>query len=501
MRTYHSLRIAASAITASTIASYCCATPTSAPTPRTFDYDITVPLFYNGQNVGSTVIPKGNSVEVISETETTITIRHMGNVLTITKPGKTPVATAPNVTAKPVVPEGTRDTSQDAEFARMSKIKPRVLPYPIMRVEIETDGSYTAVGFTTSNTHSYEKIGTKLRIYSTVGGAHIWEADEADTLETKVKTDPKLVEAIKTHCVSRGPGYYTYESYLEKWATKEKARVSLAPNPFAISQHTPLKEVLGLIGKRDPRMQSMVAAADKSPGLITWSDAPTNCEHIGMEAIAKELAADEKTPNRTAVSIRDQVEKLGVKHRRQIGDTCTLYSAYHLLDFHMKKGDIRPFTFEEFKAMVPVWADGNRRISHNQLLQILAKTQPGLKIRVREMPRVGSIQTSYYNRGCDEIYRAFIQHELAAGRPLWLDVSGHKVMLVGYNPDAKAHTRVDGEKLSWGQQFTALDSTGFGDDDQGYSRWDPRNASFAVSFEFIKPATDAAQGERITGKR
>ena len=40
-----------------TIASYC-ATP-AAPASRTFGYDITVPLIYNGQNVGSTVIPKG----------------------------------------------------------------------------------------------------------------------------------------------------------------------------------------------------------------------------------------------------------------------------------------------------------------------------------------------------------------------------------------------------------------------------------------------------------
>lgn len=40
------------------IASYC-ATPAAVPASRTFGYDITVPLFYNGQNVGSTVIPKG----------------------------------------------------------------------------------------------------------------------------------------------------------------------------------------------------------------------------------------------------------------------------------------------------------------------------------------------------------------------------------------------------------------------------------------------------------
>ena len=482
------------AITAVTVASYCAPAPPAPPAPtgtsgsRTFNYDITVPLFYNGQNVGSTVIPKGSPVEVISETETTITIRHTDKVLTINKPGKAPVApvtavastpTAPQVSATPRRPERTRDTSQDAERLRISRIKPRALPFPIKRIEIEADGSYTLTDSTCDSPYAYEKVGTKIRMYTAIGGPQIWEADEADTLESKVKTDPKLVDAIKACCGPMGNGY-TYEEYITAFATK---RISFAPNPFAISKKTPIKEALEIIVKKDPRMQSFTDAADEK-GNIVWSGIPQNIKNVAMETIASEMLDDPKSLTRAAVSIRDQVEKLGVKHRRQIGNTCTVYSAYHLLEFHMKKGDIKPFTFEQFKANQIRANKSDTGISLLQLLMMITKLQPDLKIRVRQAPRVENIQTSYYGNGCNEIYRAFIQHELSMGRPLWAGVGGHQIMMVGYNPDTKRFTRVDGWKLK-GQCVTGLDSTGFGDDDHNYSVWDIRGTN-CVSLEFIK---------------
>jgi hypothetical protein len=511
MKTYPNLQIAlaVAAVVAFTIAGYCAPTGAPGTTLRTFDYDITVPLFYNGRNIGSTVIPKGNQVEVTAETAATITIRHMGNTLTLNKPGATPVqaaaaaaaaATAPKVTAQPA--KSVMADAEKSEYARMARIPKRILPYPVMRVEIEADGSYTLCGQTCSSIgpsgiglgrYSYEKVGTKLRLFSNEGYAHIWEAEEADTLENKVKTDPRLVDAIKADIAAgRNAGCYTYDSYLEQFATKEHNRVSFGLNKFAISKHTPLKDVMGLIAKRDPRMQSLINAADAAEH--SGGRAPANCEYVGMTTIAKEILDDEKSITPAAVSLRDEVEKLGVKHRRQPGNECTVYSAYHLLDFHMRKGDIRPFTLEQFKAMVPGLKD---HIFNNELLEILAQTQPGLNIRVRKMERFGFNQTSFFTTGCDGIYRAFLQHELAAGRPVWLGVGGHKVMLVGYDPDAKAaYNRMDGIKFHRGPRLTALDSTGYGDDDHNYSVWDIRDASTAISLEFIKPAEAAVGSTR-----
>ena len=68
---------------------------------------------------------------------------------------------------------------------------------------------------------------------------------------------------------------------------------------------------------------------------------------------------------------------------------------------------IRPLTLDEFKAMVPLWTQ-THTVSNNELLQIIAKTDPGLKVRVREMPKFGSVQTSYNNAACNRIYQAFL---------------------------------------------------------------------------------------------
>ncbi|MEN9975722.1 MAG: hypothetical protein RLZZ282_1728, partial [Verrucomicrobiota bacterium] len=265
------LSLAMVGLGAFTISSYC-ATPAPAPVgapknlapvSRTFDFDITVPLFYNGQNIGSTVIPKGNSVDVLGETATSITIRHMEVTLTITKPGKAPVTpmtstVAPKMTAQPVKPAGTsnnpaptRDTSHDAEHARMSKIPERKLPYPIQEIVIEADGTYTVGQYTHNFTYSYERIGTKLRLLNTTGSWNIWEVEEANTFESIFKTDPKLQEAIVREAPNHGPNW-TEEIIAEE--TSKKTRILMVPNKMAIPANTPIKDVLTLIAKRDPRM-------------------------------------------------------------------------------------------------------------------------------------------------------------------------------------------------------------------------------------------------------
>ena len=461
------------AITAVTVASYCAPAPPAPPAPtgtsgsRTFNYDITVPLFYNGQNVGSTVIPKGSPVEVISETETTITIRHTDKVLTINKPGKNPVAT---VTAKPVIPKGTRDTSQDAERIRIGSIKPRALPFPIMRVEIEADGSYTYASGTCDSPYPYERVGTKIRVYIDYED-NIWEADEADTLESKIKTDPKLVDLIKAGCGPMGNGY-TYEEYITKFATK---RISFAPNPCAISRKTPIKEVIELIAKRDPRMQALIDACnEENAWTISWRDVPTQCERVDINTIAMELR-NSKLVTPTAVSLRGEVERLKVPRRLQIGNTCSIYSAYHLIDYHIKKGILRPVTFAQLYAYAGPRHGSNQGIGPNSLLSLLVDTQPGIKIRVREMKCIEG-QTSIHKECSQELLRTFIQNEIACGRPLWVGVDSHQVMMVGYQPSSPGKA----------EKFIAFDSTGFGNKDHGYSRWNIEGISKIVSFEFIK---------------
>ena len=495
------------------------ATTTAAPTSPTgtasksFAYDITVPLVYNGQNVGSTVIPKGNPVEVIAETATTITIRHMGNTLTITKPGKTqatsasagaPINNTPKVTAQLVNPVGsgklnpTRDKSHDAENERVSRIPERKLPYPVRRLVIEADGSYSLGEQTCDSTYSYERVGAKLRLLNTTGGVHrIWEVADADTFESIFKTDPKLQELV----AKQAP-------HIAKWLISDhiskKTRILLAPNEFAIPNDTPIKDVLTLIAKRDPRMQSYldIANTQKGTGLIDWSCAPNTIEHVGIETIAKEMLDDTKGLVPAVVSLRDEVEQLGVKHRRQIGGTCTVYSAYHLLDFYMKKGVIRPISFQDFYNKVVAISKGEGHtgepaLTPNNMLKLIRSIEPDIKIRVRQMGAYGYYQKSFYKSGCEKIHQAFIQHELQMGRPLWAGVEAHQVMFVGYNPDAKTITRVDGWKLHGGPRFTALDSTGYGDNDHNYSVWPTDVAGDVISFEFIKPTAAVPAKEAI----
>jgi len=484
---------AAVAMTILTIASYCAtpnAAPTAAPTSRTFAYDITVPLVYNGQNVGSTVIPKGNPVEVISETATTITIRHMGNTLTITKPGATPAPAVttpatPKVTAQPTVPSKggyseIKSFSTDPEVISMAAIPQKVLPYPVMRIDIESDGSYTFADATITAKYSYKRVGTKLRILKGNQFTNwIWEVNDADTLESKVKTDPKLEEVIRKNAIECG---YTYESFLARFATEEHNRVTIAPSPYTIPQNTPINKVLELIAARDPQTQSLVDAATKnSPYSIHWDakNIPANIERVGMDTIAKEMLTTKLAPEEE-ISLRAEVEKVGVKHRRQIGDTCEIYSAYHLLDYYMKKGVIRPIGLEQLQAMAASIQGASTRLSPTTLLMVLGQTQPDLKIRVREVSGFGEGQTSYHEAGSRKIYQRFVQHELECGRPVWVGVGGHQVMMVGIKPIRARQSDIIHREL------TALDSTGYGDKDHGYSTWSAMEMHRAISFEFVK---------------
>ena len=453
-----------------TIASYS-ATPTSIPTSQKFDYDITVPLFHNGQNVGSTVIPKGEPVEVVSETATTITIRHMGNVLTIAKPGKattkvTAQPTAPKVRVHPEV--DPVKVAEEAEVLRMDRIRRRTLPYSVMRIEIQADGSYAYKASTFAQPYSFEKTGETLRLLHVDKSYDIWEVNDTDTVEAKIKSDPKLATFLQEQARNLGGDAYIPD------LIAQKMRVIVTPSKYAIPKNTPLKEVLGLIATGDPRMQSLIDYADKetSSSLRKEHIAP-QCARVGIREIAKELM-DDKIPDE-AISLRDDFEKVKVTHRAQIGNTCEIYSAYHMLDYYMKKGIIKPFSFEQFRPMAAKYginAGSRVGITINGLLKLLHAIQPDLKIRVREMPTMVAVgQTSF--EGSPQIFRAFVQHELAKGRPLWISTGDHRVVGVGLQGNPS-------------DALIALDSTGFSKADHGYSTWGLHVMCRATSLEFTK---------------
>lgn len=443
------------------------ATPT-APASRKFDYDITVPLFYEGRNVGSTVIPKGSPVEVVSETATTITIRHMGNVLTIAKPGRA----TPKVTAQPTTPKDgaypaidANQIAYDAERTRMSNLRKRDLPYPVMRIEVQADGSYTYADMTYSQPYPFEKNGNTTRLYHR---HQIWVVNDDNTLESQIKADPKLAGLMQEQARNLGGDAYI------PGLIASKMRVIIAPSAFAISKNTPLEAVFGLIATGDPRMQSLIDYADKeNASRLHVENLPAQCTRVGIREIAKELM-DDKTPDE-AISLRDDFEKVNVTHRAQIGNTCEIYSAYHMLDYYMRKGVIKPFSFEQFRSMVSKYGStaGNRvGITSNGLLNLLQAIQPELKIRVREMPcMVATSQTSF--EGSPQIFRAFMRHELAKGRPLWISTGDHQVVGVG----------LQGNPLD---TLIALDSTGFSKCDHGYSSWQLSIIALATSLEISK---------------
>jgi len=392
----------------------------------------------------------------------------------------------------------------DAENARIAKNKMRPLPYPILRVEIEAEGNYTIVGLTFPMNHPYEQIDGKLRVLVPDDrDTTIWEANDADTLESKTNTDSKLADALKAVCANpklagrpapQGGllagrpthGNYTYETYMEQFATNEHCRVSFAPSQFATPRNTPVKDAITLITNHDPLAQSFIDTSNNYQHQHENSQA--NFEYVKTEDIAKELLADPKLTNPTRISLREEVEKLGVKHRRQTSYDCSVYSAYHLLDFHMKRGDISFLTFEQFMTMMPKSAVSSSRsyqaCGDANIIQVISKTQPDIRIKIRELTPFGK-QKSFTPDTANHIFLSFIQHELSVERPLWARVNTgndcHQIMIVGYDPDKQAF-------LSKGilcGGITALDSTGYGDGDHGYSSWAPGRVEAATSFQFI----------------
>jgi len=80
---------------------------TNAPepgTPRKAEFKITVPLIYDGRQIGTTGIPMGDTIRVIRETPSNLTIWHMGHEVTVAKTGAGQTANSAPITDGVTIP-------------------------------------------------------------------------------------------------------------------------------------------------------------------------------------------------------------------------------------------------------------------------------------------------------------------------------------------------------------------------------------------------------------
>jgi hypothetical protein len=379
------------------------------------------------------------------------------------------------------------DRAARPEIARMQNLPRQKLPYPVMFYVLESDGSYV---YHNPQIYQYERIGTKLRML--LYNNQIWEVDDTDTFESRMAADPKFAEKVKKD--KEDP------SIVKPIAGQ--TRVCIKLNTYDVPSGTYGRHLFDLIAKRDPRMQSFVDAVGKNAGS---NPVPANCEFVGTDAIAKAVLLQlgksdlEDLPELRTFSLKLEKAELGVRGKHRQSDiSYSAYPAYHLLDFYMKKGLIRRVTFEQFLGMAAKRPDGTYRVDGNDLLNILAKMEPGLKIRVRQMRPDFDNQNSVDNINeyskCDYIFRKFLVSEIAAGRPVLLGINDITVDHRPVNSRQSILTEINNDLA-----ITVLESTGFEDKDlQGVHIAYPEYLqtmdigrpiiNTAVSFEFINPA-------------
>jgi len=72
------------------------------------------------------------------------------------------------------------------------------------------------------------------------------------------------------------------------------------------------------------------------------------------------------------VSLRPEFEKLGVTATQQIGDSCSVYSAYHLMQFITRKNGVKPASIENFSSRSLPTSNGDSVMMDQDAVQTIA---------------------------------------------------------------------------------------------------------------------------------
>jgi hypothetical protein len=168
-----------------------------------------------------------------------------------------------------------------------------------------------------------------------------------------------------------------------------------------------------------------------------------------------------------AVSLRPEFEKLGVKPLHQVGNTCSIYTARHIMDFYTKKGLAPVIDFDKIK----------NTIDSEQAKEDLENPQEAAERDLR-WAKLGIEKGYSYSHVINNVIKSvpkmvnnewrglparieFIKHEIRNGRPVSVSgevikdgqVYGHQQLVIGFKtPDQE-------EKST---QFEVLDSNAAG---------------------------------------
>lgn len=120
---------------AATITGFSAPTTTPSPelgTPRKAAFPITVPLIYEGRQVGTSGIPAGDTIRVIPETTTSMTLWYMNKEVTVPTPEAAKPVTITTVPAGRAASSGT-----NGERAILSMACPRGGAHELSNVRLD----------------------------------------------------------------------------------------------------------------------------------------------------------------------------------------------------------------------------------------------------------------------------------------------------------------------------------------------------------------------------
>jgi hypothetical protein len=156
------------------------------------------------------------------------------------------------------------------------------------------------------------------------------------------------------------------------------------------------------------------------------------------------------------VSLRPEFEKLGVKPLRQVGNTCAIYTARHIMDFYTKKGLAPIIDFDKIKNKI------DREDAERDL-----KDPQGTAQRIANHAKRGIDDNMYsYSQVIDNVIRSvpkmvnnewvglpasieFIKQEIRNGRPVSVSgqtvidgrAYGHQQLVIGFKtPDQELNS-------------------------------------------------------------
>lgn len=214
-----------------------------------------------------------------------------------------------------------------------------------------------------------------------------------------------------------------------------------------------------MLKNRDPFAADLVAAITHSERRRRENG---RINYIPLMQIVAEL---EMKPIGTpeVVSLRPEIEQLGLKIKRQHGPTCGLHTGWHMLEYQALKGNMPKLTFEQFRKI--------NGIDHCAIIDIVKALN-----KVSQKRAVFRTTTLYTQEGTPLGFE-FAKHELRHGRPLMAAYAHekengiHGVLVIGFKTtDQTLETT----------QFEAIDSN------ESNPRWIPLGYGLAdpVSIEF-----------------